>query len=142
MEQLDYNFVLIDCPPSLGITTINALAATKEIIIPLENGIFSKIGVNDLIRTITLVKKKFNKDLDVLGVLFNKVDDRTTLTQDTFKFLAENFKNRLFNTVIHQSVKVGKAQSQQKPVSYYDPACRATLEFEELAREVLAYEEK
>ncbi|ARC83077.1 cobQ/CobB/MinD/ParA nucleotide binding domain protein [Clostridium argentinense CDC 2741] len=135
--KLSYDYILIDCSPSLSLVTINALVAANSILIPLEASLFNLEGVAQLVKILKLVRNKFNPDLAVKGVLLTRVDSRSTL-EDLFKDqLRDIFGDKLFNTVIHQNTAIVRSQIEKKPVLLYDKNCKGSKEYLELAKEVI-----
>lgn len=131
-----YDFIIIDCPPSLGLLTVNALAASKDIIIPVQNSYFSLEGVAQLINTIELVKMSLNPKLELKGVLFTMYS-RSRLADGIYKDLKNTFNEKLYNTVIPKNVRLDEASSHGKPVMYYDQGCKGALAYKEFSLEVL-----
>lgn len=132
-----YHYVIIDCNPSLGLLTVNALTLVKNIIITMEAGIFAFEGIERLVKTIALVKRKLNPSLDIYGVLLTRVDGRTNLSREFRNELMNIFGEKSFKTVIHQNVTINEAQSEQIPVNHYDSKCIGAIEYKKLAREIL-----
>lgn len=139
-KNLDYDYVLIDCNPSLGLLTINALSACDKVLIPLEASIFSFQGINNLIKVVNLVKKKLNKKIAIGGVLLTRVDSRTNISKDFEEQLKEIFKEKVFKTIIHQNVKIAEAQVANKAVIEFAKESKGAKEYLALAREVLSCE--
>jgi len=135
---LDYDYILIDCNPSLGLLTINALTACNKVLIPLEPSIFSFQGVDNLIKIINLIRKKLNNKINILGVLLTRVDSRTNISKDFESQLKEIFKNKVFETLIHQNVKIVEAQVEKKTIIEYDKQSKGAKEYLQLAKEVVA----
>ena len=133
----DYDFVLIDCPPSQSITTINALVASDSIIIPMEPSLFNMQGLKNLSKTIKLIQKTFNKKLKVEGILLTRVDSRTKLSENFRKEIKESYSYKVFETEIHQSSIIVKSQTNGLPVSMYDPRCKSTKEYRSVTDEIL-----
>lgn len=134
--SLDYDYILIDCNPSLNLLTINALVASDSFIIPLEASILSIYGLNQLIKIVKLVQKKLNTGLKNKGVFLTKVI-RTNLTGDFESQLKDIFGDKLFNTKIHQNIDIVKAQIQGKPINYFNKNCRGYKDYYNLAMEVM-----
>lgn len=133
----DYDFILIDCPPSQSITTINALVASDSIIIPMEPSLFNMQGLKNLSKTIKLIQKTFNKKLKVEGILLTRVDSRTKLSENFRKEIKESYSYRVFETEIHQSSIIVKSQTNGLPVSMYDPRCKSAQEYRGVTDEIL-----
>lgn len=134
-EMFDY--ILFDLPPTLGLLTINGLVAADEIVIPVDAGVFAMSGIEQLVNIISLIKKKFNPKLDILGVLMTKVDSRTKMSKDLFNDLRELFGAKLFDTVIHQNVKIAEAQKEQSPINYFDRNSKGTIEYGQVTEEIV-----
>ena len=133
----DYDFILIDCPPSQSITTINALVASDSIIIPMEPSLFNMQGLKILSKTIKLIQKTFNKKLKVEGILLTRVDSRTKLSESFRKEIKGLYQYKVFDTEIHQSSIIVKSQINGLPVSMYDPRCKSAKEYRGVADEIL-----
>lgn len=134
-EQYDY--ILIDCQPSLGLTTMNALVASNSVIIPVQCEYYALEGINQLLNSIILVQSKMNPDLRIEGVLLTMLDGRTNIGLEVMEEVRKYFKNKVFNTIIPRLVRLVEAPSHGKPVNEYDPTCRATLAYSNLAKEVI-----
>lgn len=133
----DYDFIVIDCPPSQSITTINALVASDSIIIPMEPSLFNMQGLKNISKTIKLIQKTFNKKLKVEGILLTRVDSRTKLSESFRKEIKELYSYKVFDTEIHQSSIIVKSQINGLPVSMYDPRCKSTKEYRSVTNEIL-----
>jgi len=135
--KLDYDYVLIDCSPSLSLITIDALVAADSIIIPLEPSIFNLQGLAQLIKIFKLVMSNFNKKLSVKGVLLTRVDTRSNLPKQFEEQLREIFGDKLFETMIHQSISVARSQIEKKPLLYYERWGKCSRQYVALAKEVV-----
>jgi chromosome partitioning protein len=133
-----YAFVLLDCPPSLGPLTVNALVAADRVIVPVQAEYFALEGLAGLLDTLSLVQRELNPRLTVAGMLLTMHDGRTKLAQDVEREVREHFPSLVFDTVIPRNVRVGEAPSFGKPVIHYDPHCAGTDAYFELAKEVAA----
>ena len=133
----DYDFILIDCPPSQSITTVNALVASDSVIIPMEPSLFNMQGLKNLSKTIKMIQKTFNKKLKVEGILLTRVDSRTKLSESFRKEIKEFYSYKVFDTEIHQSSIIVKSQTNGLPVSLYDPRCKSTKEYRSVTDEIL-----
>jgi chromosome partitioning protein len=133
-----FDFVFIDCPPSLGILTLNGLAAADSVIIPLQCEYLALEGLSLLLQTINRVQKGVNPRLAVGGILFTMYDARTRLAQEVVQEVTGYFKEKVFRTIIPRNVRLGEAPSFAKPINRYDPDCIGAKSYEKLAEEVLA----
>jgi len=132
-----YDYVFIDCPPSLGLLTLNALVAADAVLIPLHCEYFALEGLADLVATIRRVRAAFNPELEIEGVLLTMVDERTNLGQQVAADVRQFFKEKVFRTVIPRNVRLGEAPSHGMPVLLYDVKSRGAEAYLALAREVL-----
>jgi chromosome partitioning protein len=132
-----YDYILIDCPPSLGLLTLNALVACDAVLIPLPCEYFALEGLADLVTTLRRVRATFNPDLDIHGVVLTMYDDRTNLAQMVSRDVRAFFKEKVFNTVIPRNVRLGEAPSHGQPVVLYDVKSRGTESYLALARELI-----
>lgn len=135
--NLDYDFVFIDCAPSLGLLTINALAACDEVLVPLQCEFFALEGLSHLLNTIELIKTSLNPKLKLLGVVLTMYDRRNRLTQAVEQDVREVLGNSVFRTVIPRNVKITEAPSFGIPALIYDHKCSGTIAYAHLAREIL-----
>lgn len=133
-----YDYILIDCPPSLGVLTLNGLVAADEVIIPLQCEYFALEGLSLILQTVSLVQKSMNTRLKVGGIVFTMYDSRTKLAQEVVQQVTEYFKDRVFRTIVPRNVRLSEAPSHGLPVCLYDPACIGAKSYEALAKEVLA----
>jgi chromosome partitioning protein len=133
-----YAFTLLDCPPSLGPLTVNALVAADRVIVPVQAEYFALEGLAGLLDTLSLIQRELNPRLTVAGLLLTMHDGRTKLAQDVEREVREHFPSLVFDTVIPRNVRVGEAPSFGKPVIHYDPHCAGTDAYFELAKEVAA----
>ena len=118
--QDDYDYILIDCPPSLGLLTVNALTACTDVIIPIQCEYYALEGVSQLLTTIRLIKNGLNPDLNIMGVLLTLYDRRLNLSRQVAKEVRRYFQEQVFNTIIHRSVKLSEAPSFGKSIFHYD----------------------
>ncbi len=137
-----YNFVLIDCPPSLGLLTINALAAAHSVLIPMQCEYYALEGLSQLLQTIRLVQESLNSGLRVEGVLLTMYDGRLSLSQQVAEEARRFFGNRVFSTLIPRNVRLGEAPSFGKPAALYDPQCSGAASYMNLAKEVVTHVEE
>ena len=131
----DYDFVLVDCPPSLGLLTVNGLAAADEVLIPIQCEYYALEGVSQLMKNIQLVQRSLNPQLDIEGVLLTMYDGRTTLAADVVAQVREHFGETTYRTVIPRTVRLSEAPSYGEPIEAYDPMSRGAIAYRELARE-------
>ncbi len=137
-----YDYVFVDCPPSLGLLTVNALAAADRLLVPLQCEYFALEGISELMNTLHRVQRALNPALDVEGVLLTMVDDRTNLTQQVVTEIRAHFKDKVYRTSIPRSIRLAEAPSFGKPILLYDIRSRGAEAYLELAKEVMAHEKK
>jgi chromosome partitioning protein len=133
----DYDYIFIDCPPSLGLLTLNGLVAADFVIIPLQCEYFALEGLSLLLTTVTRVQKVLNKELKIGGILFTMYDSRTRLAHDVVEEVTGYFKEKVFRTIIPRNVRLSEAPSFAKPINQYDPECIGARSYQKLAEEVL-----
>jgi chromosome partitioning protein len=133
----NWDYIFIDCPPSLGLLTLNGLVAANYSIIPLQCEYFALEGLSMLVRTIMSVKKQLNPDLDIMGIVFTMYDQRTRLAKDVVKDVSDYFSDKVFNSLIPRNVRLSEAPSHGLPINLYDPYCSGAKSYLELAKEVL-----
>jgi chromosome partitioning protein len=133
-----YAFTLLDCPPSLGPLTVNALVAADRVIVPVQAEYFALEGLAGLLDTLSLVQRELNPRLTVAGMVLTMYDGRTRLAQDVEREIREHFPELVFDTVIPRNVRVGEAPSFGKPVIHHDPHCAGADAYFEFAKEVAA----
>ena len=131
-----YAYLLLDCPPSLGPLTVNALVAADRVIVPVQTEYFALEGLAGLLDTLTLVQRELNPRLTVAGMLLTMHDARTKLAQDVEREVREHFPSLVFNTVIPRNIRLGEAPSFGRPVIHHDPHCAGSEAYFELAKEV------
>ena len=136
--RTSFDYIFIDCPPSLGLLTLNALVAADAVLIPLHCEYFALEGLADLVSTLRRVRAALNPSLDIEGVLLTMFDDRTNLGQQVANDVRQFFKEKVFRTVIPRNIRLGEAPSHGMPVILYDVKSRGAAAYLELAREVLA----
>ncbi|HEX6548946.1 MAG TPA: ParA family protein [Candidatus Dormibacteraeota bacterium] len=132
-----YRMVLIDCPPSLALLTLNALTAADEMLIPLQAEYFALEGLGHLLYTQQLVRANLNPKLEVGGILVTLFDGRTTLAWDVAREVRRSYPHNVYRTMIPRNVRVSEAPSHGLPITLYDPGCRGAHAYRELAQEVL-----
>ena len=132
-----YDYIFIDCPPSLGILTTNALAAADSVLIPVQCEYFALEGIMQLINTIMLAQKKVNPNLDIEGVLLTMLTTNTNLGLEVVESIKGFFKERVYDTIIPRLIRLAEAPSHGKPIIEYEPRSRGTLAYLNLAKEVI-----
>jgi chromosome partitioning protein len=137
-----FDFILIDCPPSLGILTVNALVAADLLLVPIQCEYFSLEGVSDLLDTIRRIRATYNEKLTVLGILLTMYDDRTNLSRQVKENIMAHFKDLVFKTVIPRNVKLGECPSFGKPILLYDIKSKGAEAYLNLAKEIIYNEKK
>lgn len=135
-----YDFILIDCPPSLGLLTVNGLTGADQVMIPVQAEYYALEGLGQLIETIMLVRDNLKPELDVLGAVITMFDKRNSLSDAVMKDLYQFFPNRIFQSVIPRNVRLAEAPSYGKTIFEYDSTCAGAKAYERLAREVLGIE--
>lgn len=133
----EYDYVFIDCPPSLGILTINALSCADSVLIPIQCEFYALEGVSQLINTIQLVKKSLNKDLYIEGVVMTMFDYRTNLSNEVLKEVQKYFKDKVYKTSISRNVRLAEAPSFGLPIMLYDEKCKGAEAYVKLTKEFL-----
>ncbi len=134
----EFDYVFIDCPPSLGLLTINALIAANSLIIPIQCEYYALEGVAKLLESMQMVKRRMNPDLEIFGVLMTMFDSRTTLSKQVVDEVQEYFGKKTFKTIIPRNVKVSEAPSHGMPVVQYARVSKGSLAYMKLAKEVVA----
>ena len=137
-----YDYVLVDCPPSLGLLTVNALTAADTVLIPLQCEYFALEGITELMNTMRRVQRALNRKLEIEGVLLTMVDERTNLTQQVMNEIREHFKDKVFRATIPRSIRLGEAPSFGKPIILYDIRSKGAEAYLDLAKEMMAHEKK
>ncbi len=132
-----YDFIFIDCSPSLGLITVNALTASDSIIIPVQCEYFALEGLGKLLNTIKIIQNRLNKDLEIEGFLLTMFDGRLNLSNQVYDEVKRHFQEMVFETVIQRNVKLGEAPSYGKPVILYDASSKGSINHMNLAREIL-----
>ncbi len=133
----DYDYIIIDCPPSLGLLTINALTAANSLIIPIQCEYYALEGVSKLIESMKLVKNHMNSELDIFGILLTMYDKRTTLCMQVAEEVKNYFGNQVFKTVIPRTVKLAEAPSYAQSIIDYMPSSKGACAYMDLAKEVI-----
>jgi chromosome partitioning protein len=138
----EYDYILIDCPPALGLLTLNALVAAHAVLVPLQTEFYALEGLSHLLRTVERVKRAFNPALEIQGILLTMVDRRNNLSEMVAKDVRAHLGNKVFDTVIPRNVRVSEAPSHGKPVLLYDVRCAGAQAYIHLAGEMLRRERK
>jgi len=133
----EYDYIFIDCPPSLGVLTLNGLVAADSVIIPLQCEYFALEGLSLLLKTVKTVQKDLNKELTIDGILFTMYDSRTRLANEVVQEVSGYFKDKVFRTIIPRNIRLSEAPSHGVPVNLYDKTCIGARSYERLAGEVL-----
>lgn len=132
-----FDFTLIDCPPSLGLLTVNSLVAADQVLIPLQTEYYALEGLSQLLSTIQLIHKTLNPTLSIFGVLLTMYDERTTLSRQVAAEVKKYFGEQLFKSIIPRNVRVSEAPSYGQPISVYDPTSKGAHAYDQLAEEVI-----
>lgn len=132
-----YDYIIIDCPPSLGLLTINALAACEGVIVPIQGEYYALEGLTQLIDTINMIKKKLNPSIGILGVVITMHDRRTQLTKQVVEEVQKYFGDKVFKTFIPRNVRLAEAPSHGQTIDEYDAKSKGSLAYQALANEVL-----
>ena len=135
-----YDFVLMDCPPSLGLLTINALTAASSVLVPIQCEFYALEGLSQLMRTVGLVQKNLNPSLQLEGVVLTMFDARTNLSIQVVDEVKNHFRNKVYRTIIPRNIRLSEAPSHGKPIVQYDPKSRGAEVYLELAKEVMGDE--
>lgn len=133
----NYDFIFIDCPPSLGLITLNAFTASDSVLIPVQCEYFALEGVGELLKTVDLVRKYYNRNLTIEGALMTMYDSRTKLSNQVVKEVNKFFENKVFETVIPRNVRLSEAPSFGLPIVVYDPMSKGARSYDKLAKEFL-----
>lgn len=138
----NYDFIIIDCPPALGILTINALVAADEVIVPIQCEYYALEGLGQLIKTIELVKNNLNNNLEISGFVMTMYDSRTKLASQVVEEVKRYFGEKVYKTIIPRNVRVSEAPSYGLPVIFYDPNCKGSLAYKNFTKEVINHGKK
>ncbi len=137
-----YDYIIIDCPPSLGLITANALTLADSFIVPIQCEYYALEGLSQLMSTVRRIKRQYNNSIELEGVLLTMYDGRLNLTQQVVEEVKKFFPGKVFGTVITRGVRVSEAPSFGMPVIYYDKNCKGSLAYTELAKEIIAKEKR
>jgi len=135
--QREYDYIIIDCPPSLGLITINSLTAAQSVLVPLQCEYYAMEGLSQLMKTIDLIQRGLNKKLTLCGIVLTMFDKRNNLSHQVSEEVLEHFKEKVFKTVIPRNVRLSEAPSHGKPVLLYDINSRGAVAYLELAEELI-----
>lgn len=138
LANLDYDFTLIDCPPALGLLTVNALSAADELLIPVQAEYYALEGLSQLLTVMQRVRQGLNTKLELMGVVVTMYDSRTSLSDQVYKELQKYFGEKLFKTIIPRNVRLAEAPSYGRPVSEHDKWSKGARAYKQLAKEVMA----
>lgn len=134
----EYDYIFIDCPPSLGVLTINALTSVESVLIPIQCEFYALEGVGQLINTIKLVKKSLNETLEIEGVVMTMYDYRTNLSNEVFEEVKNFFNEKVYNTTISRNIRLAEAPSFGLPIMLYDEKCKGAESYKALTKEFLS----
>ena len=140
--KINFDYILIDCPPSLGLLTINALTASKNLIVPLQVEFYALEGLTQLIQTIELIKLNFNNSLDLQGIVLTMYDKRNKISELVAQDVKNHFKEKVYKTIIPRNVKISEAPSHGVPILMYDITCSGSQAYAALAAELINQENK
>jgi chromosome partitioning protein len=132
----DYDYILIDCPPSLGLLTVNALAAASEVVVPIQCEYYALEGLGQLLRNVDLVRKSLNPTLEIGAIVLVMYDARTKLADQVVHEVREHFGDRVLRTMVPRTVRLSEAPSFGQPIIIFDPTSRGAIAYREIAREV------
>ena len=135
--KLDYDFIFIDCPPALGLMTINGLVASDRVIVPMLAEFYALEGLSQLYNTLKIVRTNYNPSLDIEGILFTKFDSRLNISNQVVKEVDRFFPNKIFQTKIPRNVRLSEAPSYGKPIMYYDKSSKGAEAYANLGHEIL-----
>lgn len=141
LNGLDYEYILIDCPPSLSLLTVNALVAANKVLLPVQAEFYALEGLGQLLETMKLVSQGLNKNLTLMGVVLTMYDPRTTLSRQVFEEVKKHFPGKVFETVIPRNVRLAEAPSHGLPVAAYDRWSKGARAYKQLAKEVISVED-
>ena len=134
-----YEYIFIDCPPSLGLLTLNALTAADKLLVPIQCEFYALEGLSQLMNTVSIVRKHLNPSLEVEGVVLTMFDSRTNLSIQVVEEVRRHFSNRVYSTLIPRNVRLSEAPSHGLPVLLYDPTCSGTVAYNDLSEEFIEH---
>ncbi len=138
----EYDYIFIDCPPSLGLITLNSFTASDSVLVPIQCEYYALEGLGQLVNTIKLVQKHLNKELEIEGVVLTMFDSRTNLSTQVAQEVEKYFSNKVFQTVIPRNIRLSEAPSHGLPISLYDPDSKGAETYKKLAKELIKINEK
>jgi chromosome partitioning protein len=138
LKEKPWDFLLIDCPPTLGVLSLNALTFANEVLIPVEAHVMALHGLVQLLKTINVVKQRLNPTLEIAGILPCRVDMRTNHSQEVLNQLNSRFEGKVYQSIIRENVRLAEAPLHLKPINHYDTHCNGAQDYRKLAQEVLA----
>jgi chromosome partitioning protein len=138
----DFDYIIIDCPPSLNLLTINAMTTATAILVPIQCEYYALEGLSQLMYTIELVQERLNPDLIIEGVVFTMYDSRTNLSAQVVENVKSNLNQKIYNTVIPRNIRLAEAPSYGMPITKYDPKSQGAISYMELAKEIIAREDE
>lgn len=136
----EYDYIFFDCPPSLGLITINALVASDSILVPIQSEYYALEGVSQLVNTYKLVRKSLNKNLIIEGILITMFDSRNNLNHEVVSEIRKYFREKVYQTVIGRNIKLAESPSHGRPIMYYDKSSKGSVNYMDLAKEFLKNE--
>jgi len=136
----DFDFIIIDCPPALGLLTINALTSAGEVLIPIQCEYYALEGLGQLVNTINLIKENLNENLIITGVVMTMFDQRTRLSEQVIEEVKTFFPDKVYKTIIPRNIRLSEAPSYGKPIMEYDPGCKGAVAYKNLTKEVVGYD--
>lgn len=134
----EFDFTIVDCPPALGLLTVNALTGANEVLIPIQCEYYALEGLGQLMNTINLIRENLNEQLRISGVVMTMYDQRTRLSEQVIAEVRAFFPDRVYRTIIPRNVRLSEAPSYGKPIIYYDPECKGAQAYKNLTKEVIA----
>src|SRR5690554_1641614 len=135
--KAEYDFIIIDCSPSLGLITVNALTASDSVIVPVQCEYFALEGLGKLLNTIKIIQSRLNHDLQIEGILLTMFDARLRLANQVVEEVKMHFQQMVFNTIIHRNTRLGEAPSHGETIIMHDASCKGSINYLNLAREIL-----
>jgi chromosome partitioning protein len=142
VQNKPWDYLLIDCPPALGVLSLNALTMAHEVLVPVEAHVMALHGLVQLLKTITLVKQRYNPELEIAGILACRVDFRTKHSQEVLSQLRSRFEGKIYQSVIRENVRLAEAPLHLQPITQYDSECNGSQDYRSLAKELIEQESK